>query len=94
MGAICDASTILRVVGSVRSCVCAGAWLLVVLVTLSEEQSMGAWSVGLASSSSANGANGLLLLVTCWCTNWMAQIRAQEVVLISVDTNMQGLGCC
>jgi hypothetical protein len=32
MGAICDESTILRVVGSEWSCVHAGTWLLVVLV--------------------------------------------------------------
>jgi hypothetical protein len=60
MGASHDASTILRVVGSVR----AGAWWLIVFVTLLEEQSVGAWSVGSLGSSSANGANGLLLCVT------------------------------
>jgi hypothetical protein len=64
MGAICDASTILHVVGSGWSCVRAGAWLLVVLVISSEELSVGAWLVGLSGYSSANGANGLLLRVT------------------------------
>jgi hypothetical protein len=62
MGAICDASTILHVVGSGWSSVCACAWLLVVLMTSLEEQSVGAWSVGSSGSSSANGANGLLSL--------------------------------
>ncbi len=38
MGAIRDASTIPCVVGSGWSCVSAGAWLLVMLVKLSEEQ--------------------------------------------------------
>ncbi len=42
IGAICDSSTMLHVVGSGWSCVRAGAWLLVVLVTSSEEQSVGA----------------------------------------------------
>ena len=60
MGASCDASTFLCVVGSVH----AGIGLLIMFVTLSEEQSMGAWLVGLLGSSSANGANGLLLHVT------------------------------
>ncbi len=46
IGAIPDASTIPFVVGSGWSCVCAGAWLLVVFVTLLEEQSVGAWLVG------------------------------------------------
>ncbi len=64
MGAIRDASTIPHVVGFGRSCVCAGAWSLAVFVTLSEEQSGGAWLVGLLGSSSANGANGLLLHVS------------------------------
>jgi hypothetical protein len=65
MGAICAASTIPHVVGSGWSCVCAGAWLLVVFVTSSEEQSIGAWLVGLSGSLSDNGANWLLLHVTC-----------------------------
>jgi hypothetical protein len=65
MGAICDASAIPRVVGSGWSCVRTGAWSLVVLVTLSEEQYMGAWLVGSLGSLSVNGANGLLLCVTC-----------------------------
>jgi hypothetical protein len=64
IGAICDASTVLRVVGPGWSCVQAGAWLLVVLVPLLEEQSMGAWLVGSSGSLSANGANGLLLHIT------------------------------
>ncbi len=65
MGANHDASTILHVVGFGWSCVCTGTWLLVVLVTLLEEQSMGAWLVRFSGSSLANGANGLLLHVTC-----------------------------
>jgi hypothetical protein len=65
MGAICDASTILHVVGSGRSYVCAGAWLLVVFMTSSEEQFVGAWLVRLSGYLSANGANGLLLHVIC-----------------------------
>jgi hypothetical protein len=65
MGAIHDGSTIQRVVGSGWSCIRAGAWLLVVFVTSWEEQSVGAWLVGLSGSSLANGANGLLLHVTC-----------------------------
>jgi hypothetical protein len=65
MGAICAASTIPRVVDSGWSCVCAGAWLLVVFVTSLEEQSIGAWLVGLSGSLSDNGANWLLLRVTC-----------------------------
>ncbi len=65
MGAICDASTIPRVVGSGWSCVHAGAWLLVVFMTSWEEQSVGSWLVGGSGSLSANGANGLLLHVTC-----------------------------
>jgi hypothetical protein len=64
MGAICDASAIPHVVGSGWSCVRTGTWLLVVLVTLSEEQYVGASLVGSLGSSSANGANGLLLCVT------------------------------
>ena len=61
MGASCDASTFPHVVGSV----CAGVWLLIVFVTLSEEQSVGAWLVGSLGSSSANGETGLLLHVIC-----------------------------
>jgi hypothetical protein len=64
MGAICDGSTIPRVVGSGWSCVRAGARLLVMFVTLWAEQSMGAWLVGLLGSLLANGANGLMLHVT------------------------------
>jgi hypothetical protein len=64
MSAICDASTNPHVVGLGWSCVHVGAWLLLVLVTSSEEQSVGVWSVGSSGSSSANGANGLLLRVT------------------------------
>jgi hypothetical protein len=64
MGAICDASSILRVLGSGWSCVRAGAWSLVVLVTSLEEQSVGAWLVGWSGSLWANGANGLLLHAT------------------------------
>jgi hypothetical protein len=60
MGASHDASTIPHVVGSVR----AGAWWLIVFMTLLEEQSAGAWSVGSSGSLSANGANGFLLCVT------------------------------
>jgi hypothetical protein len=65
MGAICDASTIPSVVGSGWSCVHAGAWSKVVFVTFLEEQSMGVWFIGSWGSSLANGANGLLLHVTC-----------------------------
>jgi hypothetical protein len=65
MSAICDASTSPRVVGARWSCVCAGAWLLVVFVTSWEEQSVGVWLVGSSGSLLANGANGLLLHVTC-----------------------------
>jgi hypothetical protein len=64
MGAIRHASTILHVLDPGWSCVRAGAWLFVVLLTSVEEQSVGAWLVGSAGSSSANGANGLLLHVT------------------------------
>ncbi len=64
MGAGHDASTIQPVVSPGGSCVCAGAWLLVVIVALSEEQSVGAWSAGSLGFSLANGANGLLLHVT------------------------------
>ncbi len=64
MGEICDAHTILRVVGSGWSCARAGAWLLVKFVTSSEEQSVGAWLVGSSGSLLANGANGLLMCVT------------------------------
>jgi hypothetical protein len=46
MAAICDASTIPHVVDSGYSCVCSGAWSLVVLVTLLEFQSVGVWQVG------------------------------------------------
>jgi hypothetical protein len=56
MDASCDVSTIPHVVGSA----CAGAWALIVFVTLLEEQSVGAWSVGSPGSLSAIGANGLL----------------------------------
>jgi hypothetical protein len=63
MGAIHDASIIPHVVGSGWSCVRAGAWLLVVFVASWEEQSVGAWLVGLLGSLLANGANGLLLHV-------------------------------
>jgi hypothetical protein len=59
MGVRCDASTCPRVVGSLR----AGIWLLIMLVTLSEEQSVGAWLVGELGSLLANGRNGLLLHV-------------------------------
>jgi hypothetical protein len=59
MGASCDASTFSHVVGSVR----AGIWLLIMFVTLSEEQSVGAWLVGSTGSLLDNGANGLLLHV-------------------------------
>jgi hypothetical protein len=59
MGASHDAHTFPRVVGSVR----AGIWSLIVLVTSSEEQFMGAWLVGLLGSLSANCENGLLLHV-------------------------------
>jgi hypothetical protein len=38
--------------------------LLAVIMTLSEEQSVGAWSAGSSGSSLANGANGLLFYVT------------------------------
>ncbi len=64
MGAGCDASTIPCVVGPGGSWVQTGDWLMVVIVTSSEEQSVGAWSAGSLGSSSANGANGLLLHVT------------------------------
>jgi hypothetical protein len=64
MGAIHDASTILRVVGSGWSCVRAGTWMLVVFVTSLEEQGVGAWLVGSSVSSLANSANELLLRVT------------------------------
>ncbi len=61
MGASCDASTSLHVVGSVRAGIC----LLTVFVTLSAEQAMGAWLVGSLGSSLANSAKGLLLRVIC-----------------------------
>ncbi len=61
MGVRRDASTCPCVVGSLR----ASVWLLIVLVTLLEEQSVGAWLVGSSGSSSANGKNGLLLNVIC-----------------------------
>jgi hypothetical protein len=59
MRASCDASTFPHVVGSVR----AGIWSLIVFMTLSEEQSVGAWLVGTLGSLTANGENGLLLHV-------------------------------
>jgi hypothetical protein len=59
MGVRHDASRCPHVVGSLR----AGVWSLIVLVTLLEEQSVGAWLVGSSGSSSANGKNGLLLRV-------------------------------
>ncbi len=65
MGADCKVITILLVAGTGGYCVHAGAWLLVVIVTSLEEQSVGAWSAGSSGFSSANGANGLLLHVTC-----------------------------
>jgi hypothetical protein len=64
MGAGHGTSTTRHVIGCGGSWVCAGAWLLAVIVTLSEEQSVGAWSVGSLGSSLANGANGSLLCVT------------------------------
>jgi hypothetical protein len=62
MGSGCEVISILHVAGTGGSCVCAGAWLLVVIVTLLEEQSVGAWSAGTLGFSSANGANGLLFM--------------------------------
>jgi hypothetical protein len=64
MGAGCGASTIPCVIGQGGSWVRAGTWLLAVIATLSEEQSVGAWLAGSLGSLSANGANGLLLHVT------------------------------
>ncbi len=64
MGAGHDVSKIQHVAGPGGSCVHAGTWLLVVIVTSSEEQSVAAWSAGSLVSLIANGANGLLLRVT------------------------------
>jgi hypothetical protein len=64
MGAGHCAPTVPRVVGCGESRVHADAWLLVVIVTSSEEQSVGAWLAEFLGSLSANGANGLLLPVT------------------------------
>jgi hypothetical protein len=80
----CGARTILHVIGHAGSWECAGAWLLGVIVTLLGEQSVEEWSAGPSGSSLTNGAKGLLLRVTRWCTNQMAQIQAWEVVLIEV----------
>ncbi len=64
MGAGHGASAIPRVIGCGGSWVCAGAWLLAVIVTFLEEQSVGAWLLGSSGSLLANDANGLLLCVT------------------------------
>ncbi len=42
-----------------------GVWLLVVIVTLLGEHLADVWLVGLSGLSSAKGANGLFLHVTC-----------------------------
>jgi hypothetical protein len=63
IGAGRGASTILHVIVCEGRWVRAGAWLLVVIMTSGEEQSVGAWLAGSSGSSLANGANGLLLHV-------------------------------
>ncbi len=85
-GVDCGVSTFLCVVGCGGSWVCAGAWWLAVIVTSSEEQSVGAWLVGSMGSLSAKCANGLLLRVTHQCRNWVAQMQAQKVELMEVVT--------
>jgi hypothetical protein len=57
-----------------------------VIVTSLEEQTVGVWLVGSSGSLLANGANGLILRVTCSCTNWVAQMWALEVALMEVIT--------
>jgi hypothetical protein len=64
MGAGHGESTIPHMIGCGGSWIRAGAWLLAVIVTSSEEQSVGVWLAGSSGSLSANGATGLYLCVT------------------------------
>jgi hypothetical protein len=78
------ARTMLHVIDHAGRWECSGTWLLAVIVTSLGEQLVEAWSAGSSGSSLANGAKGLLLRVTCCCTNRVVQMRTREVIVIEV----------